>query len=106
MWTLQSPRLESAYHVFAPDLPGFGKEPARTGWEPESGGDPRLPIVSYSDWIAEEISSRCAGKVFLVGYSMGGTLALDVALRYPSLVGRLGLIATCARWGAVRRGRR
>ncbi len=98
MWFLQEPGLSVEYHVFALTLPGFG------GLEPIFSPPGRV-LDSYGDWIAEKIRSFGLGKVTLVGYSMGGTLALNVALRYPELVGKLGLLCTSSCWGEGWRGK-
>jgi pimeloyl-ACP methyl ester carboxylesterase len=92
MWMLQQPTLAAEYHVLGLNLPGFGGEPpfdSATAWT----------LWDYVDWIADKISSDCVGKTALVGYSMGGTLALMTALKYPDLVSRLTLICTSSCWG-------
>jgi pimeloyl-ACP methyl ester carboxylesterase len=97
MWMLQLPALEAEYHVLSLNLPGFGGEPplgCASGWT----------LWDYVDWIADKISSDCNEKTYLVGYSMGGTLALMTALKYPHLVSRLALICTSSCWGEGLRG--
>jgi pimeloyl-ACP methyl ester carboxylesterase len=97
MWMLQQPTLEAEYHVFSLNLPGFGGEPPfdiGVGWT----------LWDYVDWIADKISSDYKGKISLTGYSMGGTLALMTALKYPDLVSRLTLICTSSCWGEGVRG--
>jgi 2-succinyl-6-hydroxy-2,4-cyclohexadiene-1-carboxylate synthase len=63
----------------APDLPGHGDEPACSWAEAVEGIGARL---------ARAEAPRC-----LVGYSMGGRLALAVALEHPRLVERLVVVS-------------
>ena len=69
--------------VYAPDLPGFGRADPLT--------DPT--IANYARWIAEQIEARQLRNVTLVGHSMSGKLALQVALDRPDLIGRAILVA-------------
>jgi 2-succinyl-6-hydroxy-2,4-cyclohexadiene-1-carboxylate synthase len=57
---------------------------------------------------AELLAATVAGPVAWAGYSMGGRMALHVALAHPELVGRLVLISTTAgiEQQAERRARR
>ncbi len=73
--------------VYAPDLPGHGRSPA-------PGRD---SIGAYADIIGEFITALALPRVALVGHSMGGAIALKLALRQlPQVVG-LALLATGAR---------
>ncbi|GAB4266866.1 MAG: alpha/beta fold hydrolase [Deferrisomatales bacterium] len=91
MWELHRPLLERRGPVWAPDLPGFGLQ------------DPLPPddrtLEAYADWIAEGLRRRFRRPARVAGYSMGGTLALLVALRHPRAVAALGLFSTSACWG-------
>lgn len=73
--------------TFALDLPGHGR----------SEGEGRDTITGYGDWLVAFLDAAGLEKAVLVGHSMGGAIALDVALRYPARVAGLGLIATGAR---------
>ena len=66
------------------DLPGHGHSdgPAAPGIDP----------ASQSDDVAAAIATLCAALVTLVGMSLGGLVALNVADRHPHLVDRLVLI--------------
>lgn len=57
-------------------LPGFAGHPAA----PEQG------MAAARDSVRQLIESRKLGPVVLVGHSLGGTLALDLAARHPALV--------------------
>lgn len=69
------------------DLPGHGR----------SEGPGRDTIAAYGDWLVGFLDAANLAQAVLVGHSMGGAIALDVALRYPKRVAGLGLIATGAR---------
>ncbi|MRG97208.1 alpha/beta fold hydrolase [Polyangium spumosum] len=70
------PRLAAHRHV-VPDLPGHGRSiPA-----------PRpAPLTAFADHFARWLGGRFGERVALVGYGLGGTLAMLVAERHPSLV--------------------
>ncbi|MDW7709148.1 MAG: alpha/beta hydrolase [Deferrisomatales bacterium] len=91
MWSLQVPHLQQVGPVWAPDLPGFG-------------ACPPLPVErrtpeGYVDWLAARLRERGAGAVHVAGYSMGGTLALLLALRHPRRVRSLALCCSSPCWG-------
>lgn len=66
--------------VIAPDLPGHG------------GSEPVADVSGAVDAIVDLLRSVAAPRL-LIGYSMGGRLALHVALDHPSLVDRLVLVS-------------
>lgn len=86
-WGFQFPVLQSAgYRTLAPDARGFGRSsyPGRT---------------SVSDMAADMASLLERLDAFhshVVGISMGGTIALQIALDYPHLVDKLVLVNTFA----------
>ncbi len=73
--------------TYAPDLPGHGR----------SQGLGRDSIAAYGDWLVAFLDGVGLDRAVLTGHSMGGGVALDVALRYPDRVAGLGLVATGAR---------
>ena len=73
--------------TFAPDLPGHGR----------SEGPGRESIQAYGDWLVSFLDEAGLERPVLVGNSMGGSIGLDVALRYPARIAGLGLVATGAR---------
>lgn len=82
----------SAYHVFNPDLPGFGGEPPIP-----FGFDG--PVASVADDIARRMAEAGCERAVLAGYSIGATVAIAVAARHPGAVSGLVLAAGGAKWG-------
>ena len=76
-WQLQLPALlESGYRILAPDMRGFGKSSY-----PEGPNSPRIMAEDVATFLNRlEVTS-----VYVVGISMGGTIALQFALEHPSL---------------------
>lgn len=70
-----------------------GWEPVLLGW-PGAGDQPHDPLVgSYEDLI-ELTASRLRDGADVVAQSMGGVVAVGLALRHPAKVRRLVLVAT------------
>jgi len=84
VWRHVTPALAEDRHVIAPDLPGFGEStPAAEGFELGAVG------AALADALVE-----CAGEPFdLLGNSLGGAVAVALALERPDLVRRLVLAA-------------
>lgn len=73
--------------ILAMDLPGHGR----------SSGLGRKTIPEYAKNILEMMDELGVYKALLVGHSMGGGIALKLALDHPERVLGLGLVATSAR---------
>jgi pimeloyl-ACP methyl ester carboxylesterase len=82
--------LAGEYRTIAVDLPGFGDsvKPIRAAYDPEFFAG---SIVALIDALGYE-------RAHLVGNSMGGRVAIEVGLRAPERVGRLGLLAPSLAW--------
>jgi pimeloyl-ACP methyl ester carboxylesterase len=86
-------KLARRRRVVALDLPGHGKS------TPLSVGaiEPRELIARYAELAAEVAERVGLGRYLLCGHSMGGAVALRMALRYRDRLAGLLLIATAAR---------
>ena len=76
--------LTPHYRVLAPDLPGFGEST-------------RLPRTDYSyaeqvEYLKEFLDQVGVQRVHLGGSSMGGTIAVLFAIRYPDRVASVAMI--------------
>jgi 2-hydroxy-6-oxonona-2,4-dienedioate hydrolase len=76
-------RLADRAHVYAPDLPGFGRSA-----HPERP----LDIAGLADALAGWMQANGIPCAALIGNSMGCQVIADMALRYPALVARAVLI--------------
>ena len=85
-WQLQLPALlESGFRILAPDMRGFGKSSYPEG--------PNSPQIMAED-VANFLNRLKVTSVYVVGISMGGTIALQFALDHPSMVDSLCLLYT------------
>jgi len=88
-WQMQvSPLVEAGFHVLVPDAPGFGSSTYPGG---------SMSIAGMAEPIASLMKARFSKPASVVGISMGGTLALQLALDHPEQVKRLVLVNTFAR---------
>jgi 2-hydroxy-6-oxonona-2,4-dienedioate hydrolase len=76
-------RLAPYYHVYAPDLPGFGKsdKPLHV-----------LDITELSDVLADWMQAIGLKQATLLGNSMGCQVIANLALRHPERVSRVILM--------------
>jgi pimeloyl-ACP methyl ester carboxylesterase len=81
-WRFNLPAIARAHRVFAPDLPGFGRSD-----QPADGYG--IPLFAR---VVEEYVRAQDIRPVLVGTSMGGRVALEVALRSPKSVRKLVLV--------------
>jgi pimeloyl-ACP methyl ester carboxylesterase len=83
-WRFNLDRISRNHRVFAPDLPGYGRsDKPRTA---------RYGIPYFARTIDRYMQNRRLRGATVVGTSMGGRIALEVALKYPERVGRLVLV--------------
>jgi pimeloyl-ACP methyl ester carboxylesterase len=76
----------------APDLPGHGRSPA---FDPAPSASELCE--RYRDLVAELAERLGLGRFILCGHSLGGAVALQLALAFPDRLERLVLVATAAR---------
>jgi pimeloyl-[acyl-carrier protein] methyl ester esterase len=88
VWDGLAPALAERFRVIALDLPGHGA----SSWD-ESASTPAAQA-----WRIHETLAPLTRRYALVGWSLGGQLALDLAAALPAGIERLALIATTPRF--------
>jgi pimeloyl-ACP methyl ester carboxylesterase len=87
--------LSDRYRVVAVDLPGFGDSDKPIG----APYDPRF----FAEAMVALLDALELDRVDLIGNSLGGRIALELALRAPERVGRLALLTPSLAWRRPRR---
>jgi len=77
MWDNQFPIFAEHYRVIRYDVRGFGKSPL-----------PQVPYADIQD-LAALLEFLGVKKMYLLGLSLGGIIALDFTLEYPDIVDAL-----------------
>jgi len=88
-WEGALPLLARAYHVYAPLLPGFGRS---TGLDHL---DDQWDLFLHGFDVLEALGLE---RPYLVGESMGGWIAAEMAALRPKEIGRLALAAPIGLW--------
>lgn len=84
-----APLLSAESELFIPDLFGFGFSP-----RPQQGRYTPEGVVDHLEQILHAVLKRSgAEKVSLIGASMGGAVAMELARRCPERIQRLLLLA-------------
>ena len=83
-WLENLPRFAQERRVLAPDLPGHGLTPM-----------PRdeITIPGYGRYVDALCEKLDLGKVDIVGNSMGGFVAAEVAIQFPERIDQLVLVS-------------
>lgn len=76
--------LSATHRVVNVDLRGHGESEVAQDYE----------LGSFADDIAALVLNAGLKHPTVVGWSMGGSVAMDLALRYPEIVGRLVLVGS------------
>jgi pimeloyl-ACP methyl ester carboxylesterase len=84
-WLENIPRFAQQRRVVAMDLPGFGMS--------DMPND-KISIELYGNFVAEMCERLKLAPAVLVGNSMGGFVAAEVAIRVPDVVERLMLLSS------------
>ncbi|HET7338684.1 MAG TPA: alpha/beta hydrolase, partial [Candidatus Dormibacteraeota bacterium] len=84
-WRLNLEEFAAEHRVFAPDLPGYGRTD-----KPRV----RYTIPYFARFIQRYMEDRRIRSAAVVGASLGGRVALEVALQSPALVRKLVLVNT------------
>ena len=77
-WAAHLPAFVDNFDVMTVDIVGHGRSPS-----------PPDPAAYKMERVAAQIMASVAQPITLLGYSMGGRLALYIAVHYPHLVKRL-----------------
>ncbi len=85
MWQAQLNDLRDTYRVVVLDLPGHG-----------ALADQPFSVVAAADEVARVIEEAAGGRAVVVGLSLGGYVAMDLAARRPELVRGLVLSGATA----------
>jgi pimeloyl-ACP methyl ester carboxylesterase len=85
--------LAKNYRVIAPDNPGFGESDK--------------PVLAYhpaffARWLSGFMDAIGISKAHLIGNSMGGRIALEMAMRHPNRTDKLVLLAPSMAWKRFR----
>lgn len=80
-WEYNVPVLARHYRVYNVDLVGFGRSRGQ-----------RLVLREAGGWFTEWLQVVGITEAHLVGHSMGGYIATEVAVRLPAVVRRLVLV--------------
>lgn len=94
-WLLQVPALTARYPVIVPDLRGHGASRGAAGWP---------TMATHASDMAALVSHLGAERAHVVGLSLGGAVALQMALDTPQAVRSLVLVNAFARWLSGPRG--
>jgi pimeloyl-ACP methyl ester carboxylesterase len=84
LWLDAYARLAERFHLFVPDMPGFGLTP-RPDWMRD--------ISDYTLYYRDLLDALGLDAPAVVGHSLGGWMALELAVWYPRRVGRQVLSA-------------
>ena len=84
-WDDLRPALEGSFDLIALDLPGFGKN---------RDLPPINRIEDFAEWVIATLKDKGIRTYDLLGHSMGGMIAQEVARRDSQAVDRLILYAT------------
>jgi pimeloyl-ACP methyl ester carboxylesterase len=82
-------QLAARYHVFAPELPGYGES---------TGEDLLEDMLDFTLHGGDVVAALGLAKPHLIGHSMGGMIAAEMAAIAPNDVGKLVLVAAAGLW--------
>ena len=86
-WAFQAPALEDRFRLIVPDLRGSGHSTATPG---------HYSIDEFASDLWALLDSLGLSRPSIVGFSLGGAVALEMALQRPEDVARLVLINSLA----------
>jgi len=84
VWTSVIDELQTSFRCLSVDLPGHGRSPG-------NGPDTYSRDLVLND-LRAVLEAAAVDRAYVVGHSLGGYLALALAIESPSLVAGLGLV--------------
>jgi pimeloyl-[acyl-carrier protein] methyl ester esterase len=90
VWQELARRLARHFRVIAIDLPGHGS----------SDWDPKASTPAAQAWRVHETLAPLTERYALLGWSLGGQFALDLAAAMPAGIERLALISTTPKFAS------
>lgn len=75
MWTEQVAALSDTYRTIVPDLPGLG----------ESGSETWTSFAGAAETVGADLAERAPDGAHIVGLSLGGIVALNLAVARPDV---------------------
>lgn len=91
VWDGLVQELRGRYRLIAVDLPGHGKSPWTQGQN----------TPAEQAWLLHSTLTPISNRYSLLGWSLGGQIALDLAAAMPAQIDRLVLVATTPRFVAA-----
>jgi len=95
-WLENLPFFAGGHRCVAMDLPGFGASGPVEG---------EVSIERYARAVKALLDELGVERAVVVGNSMGGFIALELAIRFPELAERLVLVSAAVFWQEYRRAR-
>jgi pimeloyl-ACP methyl ester carboxylesterase len=89
VWHRQIAALGQHHSPVALDLPGHGRS---------AGVEGLASVQDYADFVAAFMDALKLRSAVILGHSMGGAIAMELALRHPARVEALILSATAAKF--------
>jgi pimeloyl-ACP methyl ester carboxylesterase len=90
-WRNQVDYFKRTFNCYIMELPGHGAAP----------GPGVQEIKGYALWIKGALDELKLSRPFVIGHSMGGAIAMELAVRFPALPKGLVLVSTGARLRTV-----
>ena len=78
------PKLSESYRIIAPEFPGYGASGRKV---------PDYSMRAYAFYVSQLLEKLDIEKAHLVGYSMGGGVAMNLSHYYPDQVKSIGLLS-------------
>jgi abhydrolase domain-containing protein 6 len=83
-WVFVARKLAKTYRLLVPDIPGFGQSDFLVNAD--------YQLAGQADRLALWLAALNIEHAYVVGSSMGGAIAAQIAARYPNLVSKLCLM--------------